>query len=169
MTPPSPPKSKMEKWRVFALRAASSLIWGGWGFAVPFYFVQDCNLGQNKWETLTPPPPQIKDGKMARFCCSRGFILDLGRMGVCCSILFCPRLWFPERPYVFCYSSRLSLQHTSTATKNTLKRSKSKHSTQYLRTNLIIILKTTEWLIYKVLSLYYLHLLPPLAAASLLG
>ena len=39
-----------------------------------------------------PPPPQIKDGKMARFCPSRGFILDLGRMGVCCSILFCPRL-----------------------------------------------------------------------------
>ena len=39
---PLPPKSRMGKWRVFALRAASSLIWGGWGFAVPFYFVQDC-------------------------------------------------------------------------------------------------------------------------------
>ena len=39
-----PPKSKMEKWRVFALRAASSLIWGGWGFSVPFYFVQDCRI-----------------------------------------------------------------------------------------------------------------------------
>ena len=39
-----------------------------------------------------PPPPQIKDGKMARFCPSRAFILDLGEMGVCCSILFCPRL-----------------------------------------------------------------------------
>ena len=38
-----PPKSRMEKWRVFALRAASSLIWGEWGFAVPFYFVQDCS------------------------------------------------------------------------------------------------------------------------------
>ena len=36
------------------------------------------NLGQNKWKTLTSPPPQIKDGKMARFCPSRGFILDLG-------------------------------------------------------------------------------------------
>ena len=35
----------MGKWRVFALRAASSLIWGGWGFAVPFYFVQDCSNG----------------------------------------------------------------------------------------------------------------------------
>ena len=32
----------MGKWRVFALRGASSLIWGGWEFAVPFYFVQDC-------------------------------------------------------------------------------------------------------------------------------
>ena len=42
--PPLPPKSWMGKWRVFALHAASSLIWGGGGlgFAVPFYFVQDC-------------------------------------------------------------------------------------------------------------------------------
>ena len=41
--PPLPPKSRMGKWRVFALGAASSLIWrGGWRFAVPFYFVQDC-------------------------------------------------------------------------------------------------------------------------------
>ena len=29
-----------------------------------------------------PPPPQIKDGKMARFCPSRGFILDLGDGGL---------------------------------------------------------------------------------------
>ena len=34
-------------------------------------------------ENLDPPPPspQIKDGKMARFCPSRGFILDLGGDG----------------------------------------------------------------------------------------
>ena len=42
--PPLPPKSRIGKWRVFGLRAASSLIWGEWGFAVPFYFVQDCSL-----------------------------------------------------------------------------------------------------------------------------
>ena len=32
-------------------------------------------------ENLGPPPApsQIKDGKMARFCPSRAFILDLGR------------------------------------------------------------------------------------------
>ena len=30
-------------------------------------------------ENLDPPPPQIKDGKMARF--SRAFILDLGGWG----------------------------------------------------------------------------------------
>ena len=37
--PPPPPKWKIRKWLVFALRAASSLIWGagGWGFAAPFY------------------------------------------------------------------------------------------------------------------------------------
>ena len=28
-----------------------------------------------------PPPPQLKDGKMARFCPSRAFILDLGGDG----------------------------------------------------------------------------------------
>ena len=41
--PRLPPNQGWEKWRVVALRAASSLIWGGWGFAVPFYFVQDCS------------------------------------------------------------------------------------------------------------------------------
>ena len=51
----------------FGFCAASSLLWGGWGFAVPFYSVQDCNLGQNRWKICNPPPPQIKDGKMARF------------------------------------------------------------------------------------------------------
>ena len=48
-SPPPPPKSRMGKWRGFALRAASSLIWGGWGLAVPFYFVQDCSF-----ETIRP-------------------------------------------------------------------------------------------------------------------
>ena len=37
----------------------------------------------------------------------------------------------------------------------------------YNNTNLIV--KTTQRMIYKVLSLYYLHLFPPLAAVSLLG
>ena len=32
-------------------------------------------------ENLEPPSSQIKDGKMARFCPSRGFILDLGGGG----------------------------------------------------------------------------------------
>ena len=40
--------------------------------------LENYNLGQNKWKTETPPPPpKIKDGKMARFCPSRGFMLDL--------------------------------------------------------------------------------------------
>ena len=38
--PPLPPKSGMGKWRVFALRAPSSLIWGDGGLL--FHFVQDC-------------------------------------------------------------------------------------------------------------------------------
>ena len=35
--------------------------------------------------------------------------------------------------------------------------------------NTTLILKTTEWMIYKVLSLYYLHIFSPLAAVFLLG
>ena len=34
---PLPPKSRMGKWRVFALRAASSLIWGDGGLL--FHFI----------------------------------------------------------------------------------------------------------------------------------
>ena len=35
--PPCPPKSRMGKWRVFALHGASSLIWGDGGFL--FHFI----------------------------------------------------------------------------------------------------------------------------------
>ena len=57
--PPPPPKSRMGRWRGFALRAASSLIWGGgeWGFSVPFYFVQDCILETSNFSVdLTDGP-----------------------------------------------------------------------------------------------------------------
>ena len=51
-------------------------------------------------ENLDPPSPpspprQIKDGKMARFCPSRGFMassLIWGGMGVCCSIFFLSKI-----------------------------------------------------------------------------
>ena len=48
--PPLPPKSRMGKWRVFALHAPSSLIWGGWGLLFHFIFVQDCRYqNPKKW------------------------------------------------------------------------------------------------------------------------
>ena len=82
LDPPSlPPKSKMGMRSVFALRTASSLILGGWELVVPFQFCP----GQSKWKIQNSPPPpppppkkKIKDGKMTRFCPSRGFILDWG-------------------------------------------------------------------------------------------
>ena len=37
-----PTKIKDGKMARFGFHAASSLIWGGWGFAVLFYSVQDC-------------------------------------------------------------------------------------------------------------------------------
>ena len=38
----------MRKWRVLAFTRLhhGCLIWGAWGFAVPFYSVQDCRLGR---------------------------------------------------------------------------------------------------------------------------
>ena len=51
----------------FGLRAPSSLLWGGGGLIVPFYSVQDCNLGQNEWNISTTPPPHFNDAKMAGF------------------------------------------------------------------------------------------------------
>ena len=38
-------------------------------------------LDKLKGKPWPPPPPQIKDGKMARFCSSRSLILDLGGGG----------------------------------------------------------------------------------------
>ena len=46
-------------------------------------------------ENQDRPPSQIKDGKMARFCPSRGFILDLGGWGFAVPFYFvqdCPRV-----------------------------------------------------------------------------
>ena len=45
LKPPSPhPQIKDRKMACFGFCAASSLLWGGWGFAVPFYSVQDCSF-----------------------------------------------------------------------------------------------------------------------------
>ena len=58
-------------------------------------------------ENLDPTSPQIKDGKMARFCPSRGFILDLGGWGFavpfyfvqdCSSLLILPLPPSPPPP-----------------------------------------------------------------------
>ena len=44
--PRSSPNQEWGKLGVFAFRAPLSLIRGGWGFAVPFYFVQDCSSAE---------------------------------------------------------------------------------------------------------------------------
>ena len=49
--PPPPPQLKDGKMARFCPSPAFILDLGGMGFAVPFYFVQDCILGQNKWKT----------------------------------------------------------------------------------------------------------------------
>ena len=78
--------------------------------------------------------------------------------------------WFPEGPDINCFVIFLDFHFNSnkrTAGANQNSRLDSVLIMTHNNTNLI--LKTTEWMIYKVLSLYYLHLFPPLAAVSLLG
>ena len=89
---PSPPISMMPKWRVFVPSRLHHCCGGGRGLIVPFYSVQDCNLGQNKWNIWTTPPPHFNDAKMARFCSFAPSSLLWGGKGVNCSFLFCPRL-----------------------------------------------------------------------------
>ena len=52
--PRSSPNQEWGKLGVFAFRAPLSLIRGGWGFAVPFYFVQDCSSAE-----FCYPIPQV--------------------------------------------------------------------------------------------------------------
>ena len=73
--------------------------------------------------------------------------------------------WFPDWPGIKCFVIYLDF-HFNSNKRITGPNQNSRLGT-YNNTNLI--LKTTEWMIYKVLSLYYLHLFPPLAAVSLLG
>ena len=84
---PLPQKSKIRKMRVFALRTASSLILGGLGLVVPFYSVQDCNLGQSKWKIQNRPPPhhppKSKMGKWRVFALREALSLIGGRGDGC--------------------------------------------------------------------------------------
>ena len=68
--------------------------------------------------------------------------------------------WFPERPDITCFVIFLAF-HFNSNKRITGANQNSRLSTQYNNTN--SILKTTEWMIYKVLFLYYRHLFPPLA------
>ena len=73
--------------------------------------------------------------------------------------------WFPEGPDIKCFVIFLHF-HFNSNKRITGANPNSRLGT-YSNTNLI--LKTTEWMIYKVPSLYYLHHFPPLAAVFLLG
>ena len=68
--------------------------------------------------------------------------------------------WFPEGTDIKCFVIFLAF-HFNSNKRITGANQNSRLSTQYNNTN--SILKTTEWMIYKVLFLYYWHLFPPLA------
>ena len=59
---PIPPKSRMKPREGQICAIFPSLIWRGRGGGTRFsiYFVQDCNLGQNKMEQQTPIPPKSR-------------------------------------------------------------------------------------------------------------
>ena len=73
--------------------------------------------------------------------------------------------WFPEGPDIKCFVIFLDF-HFNNNKRITWANPNSRLGT-YSNTNLI--LETTELMIYKVPSLYYLHHFPPLAADFLLG
>ena len=73
--------------------------------------------------------------------------------------------WFPEGSDIKCFVIFLDFHFNGN--KRMTEASQNSALGTYNNTNLV--LKTTEWMIYKVLSLYYQHLFPPLAAVSLPG
>ena len=66
----------------------------------------------------------------------------------------------PEGPDVKCFVIFLDFHFNSINKRITGANQNSRLGTH---NNTNLILKTTEWMIYKVVSLYYLHLFPPLA------
>ena len=78
--------------------------------------------------------------------------------------------WFPEGPDIKCLVIFLDFHFNLLNTNKRVLLSGANQNSRlgtYKNTNLT--LKTTEWMIYRVLSLYYLHLFPPLTAVSLPG
>ena len=73
--------------------------------------------------------------------------------------------WFPEGPDIKCFVIFLDFHFNSN--KRITGANQNSRLGTYSNTNLII--KTTEWMIYKVPSLHYLHHFPPLAAVFLRG
>ena len=80
---PPPPQIKDGKMVRFCPSRAFILDLGGGGGGLLFHFILSkiAILDKINGKPRPPPPPQIKDGKMARFCPSRAFILDLGGDG----------------------------------------------------------------------------------------
>ena len=91
-----PPISMRPKWLVFATSRLHHCFrgWGEkWDFIAPRYFVQDCNVEQNKWNRTTyHPSPPFQWCQNGAFLFLRAFIIALGEMGDYRSTLFCPRL-----------------------------------------------------------------------------
>ena len=67
LEPPSPSKSRMGKWRVLALRAASSLIWGDGGLLFHFILSQIAIVDKVNGKTRPPLPPNSRMEKWRLF------------------------------------------------------------------------------------------------------
>ena len=92
--PPLHPISMMLKWRVLVFARLHHCFGGGErGLIVPFYSVQDCNLGKNEWNISTTPPSisMMLKWRVLVFAPLR-HCFGGGGKGVNCSFLFCPRL-----------------------------------------------------------------------------
>ena len=92
--------SPLFPWRqygAFFLLRAFFIAFGGNGvrLIVPFYSVQDCNLGQNKWTIWATPPPSFQWRQNGAFAPSREAIapfvpedyLGSGCYHLCCQLM----------------------------------------------------------------------------------
>ena len=82
LEPPSPSKSRMGKWRVLALRAASSLIWGDGGLLFHFILSQIAIVDKINGKTRPPLPPNSTMEKSRVFVLRAASSLTWGEGGL---------------------------------------------------------------------------------------
>ena len=111
LEPPSPSKSRMGKWRVLALRAASSLIWGDGGLLFHFILSQIAIVDKINGKTRPPLPPNSRMEKWRLFALRAASSLTWGGRGFAVPFYFvqdCRSSWYWIRAYALRHSGAMT-------------------------------------------------------------